>query len=111
APRTFTLAVGVYDAPKEEVQPGFLSILDPSPARIVPPPGLPSTGRRSALARWLADPHNPLTPRVIVNRVWQHHFGRGLVPTESDFGNAGEPPTHPELLDWLAGAFTQLGAS
>ncbi|MFM7846005.1 MAG: DUF1549 and DUF1553 domain-containing protein, partial [Planctomycetota bacterium] len=89
------------------IEPGFLSILDPAPATIQPLPALPSTGRRSALANWLTQPDQPLTPRVAVNRLWQYHFGRGLVKTASDFGRLGEPPTHPELLDWLAGQLLQ----
>ena len=68
-----------------------------------------STGRRLALARWIGDPKNPLSWRVIVNRIWQHHLGKGLVANSSDFGRLGEPPTHPELLDYLAQQFIEDG--
>src|SRR5262249_1649557 len=105
APKVYMLRVGVYDAPAEEVQPGFPLAIDPRPPAIAPPPGLASTGRRTALANWLASPENPLTARVMVNRVWQGHFSRGLVPTASDLGKAGELPSHPALLDWLASVF------
>lgn len=70
-----------------------------------------STSGRLQLAQWIASQENPLTARVIVNRVWQRHFGRGIVPSTSDFGIRGEPPTHPELLDWLAGEFMKSGWS
>jgi mono/diheme cytochrome c family protein len=84
----------------ERVEPGFPEVL---PRRAAAGKG------RLALANWLADPQNPLTARVLVNRLWQFHFGRGIVPTPNDFGKLGEPPTHPELLDWLASEFVAGG--
>jgi hypothetical protein len=96
----------------DPILPGVLSLLDAAPATIEPLPQSPfTTGRRAALARWLTHGENPLTARVIVNRVWQQHFGRGLAVNASDFGNLGEPPTHPELLDWLAAWFMREGWS
>jgi hypothetical protein len=111
APRTHVLKGGAYDAYLEEVEPGFLTILDPSPARVTAPEGQNSSGRRSALANWLASPDNPLATRVIVNRVWHYHFGRGIVGTPSDFGVMGDRPTHKELLDYLAAHFVENGWS
>ena len=69
----------------------------------------PESARRTALAQWLTDPRHPLTARVLVNRIWQHHFGSGLVKTPSDFGLRAEQPSHPELLDWLAVEFVESG--
>ncbi len=108
---THVLGVSSYEAPREEVQPGFLSILDPAPAVIPDLPHLDSTGRRTTLAGWIAGRNNPLTARVMVNRVWHYHFGRGIVATPSDFGLMGGNPTHPELLDWLAAEFVDNGWS
>ena len=100
------------DAENKAVEPGFLTILADKPATITPTPtALQTTGRRSALARWLTGPKNPLTARVMVNRIWQQHFGKGLVETASDFGHLGQPPSHPELLDWLASRFIEDGWS
>src|SRR5687767_13713200 len=86
--------------PKHEadgpVEAGFPTILDPSPVAVQPAAN--TTGRRSALAKWIASTANPLTARVMVNRVWQQHFGRGLSSTTSDFGTLGEKPSHPALL-------------
>src|SRR5579862_6398918 len=111
APPMHILSKGVWDAPLDEVQPGFLTILDPEPAKVVPPVGLNSTGRRTALAKWLTDPKNPLTARVMVNRIWQEHFGTGIVGTSSDFGVMGERPSNSELLDHLATTFIENGWS
>jgi Protein of unknown function (DUF1549)/Protein of unknown function (DUF1553)/Planctomycete cytochrome C len=98
------------DRKQEAIEPGYLSALDSRPAPIASSPAAPySTGRRLALAHWLGRPDNPLATRVIVNRVWQYHFGRGLAGTSSDFGSMGESPSHPELLDWLATEFVNAG--
>jgi hypothetical protein len=95
------------------VPPAFLSVLSATvpapPARIAPPADGRTTGRRSALARWLTDPANPFTARLAMNRLWQQYFRRGLTPNGSDFGRLGEPPSHPELLDWLAAEFMAKG--
>ena len=102
-PKTFLLLRGQAVARGKEVQPGVPLVLvkqqlDLSSQKS--PQG--TSGRRLAFARWMASADNPLTARVIVNRVWQYHFGEALVRTPSDFGIIGEEPTHPELLDWLA---------
>ncbi len=77
-------------------------------SRLTPPwPGAKQTGRRLAFAKWVTQPDHPLTARVMVNRIWKHHFGTGIVPTLANFGKAGAPPTHPELLDWLAREFVE----
>jgi hypothetical protein len=100
---------GSLEAPAEAVTAGILSATDtPATWSTIPQTG---DGRRLALARWIAHPDNPLTARVIVNRVWQQHFGKGLVGTPNNFGKMGKRPTHPELLDWLAGWFTEHGWS
>ncbi len=110
APDTFVLARGNAHTPGDKVEPGFLSVLGtPSPSIPTPPPGARTTGRRTALADWLTAPDNPLTARVMANRVWQYHFGRGIVRSPSNFGTQGDKPTHPELLDWLAAEFVRAG--
>lgn len=113
APKTFLLSRGLYDKQKDEVEPGLLKILHLDAAKVArhEPTAATSTGRRAQLARLLTDPRNPLTARVIVNRVWHHHFGRGIVATTSDFGIKGDHPTHPQLLDWLTSEFVRGGWS
>lgn len=96
------LARGDVKRPGKEVSPGSLSFLAGLPARFDLKPDADEGERRAALARWLSDERNPLTWRSIVNRVWQYHFGQGIVETPNDFGKMGSAPTHPELLDWLA---------
>jgi hypothetical protein len=108
---TKILFQGDHKMEREAVAPGFLSILDPNPARIQTVANKKSTGRRLTLADWIASPQNPLTARVLVNRVWQGYFGEGLVATPNDFGLAGAKPGDPELLDWLAGEFIRNGWS
>ena len=121
-PLPFDLAYAVAESPRpadtpiqvkgDPARPGpvvrrrFLTVLGGREL----PADVPGSGRRE-LAAWLTDPANPLPDLVLVNRVWQHHFGRGLVPTPNDFGRQGQPPTHPELLDWLAGRFRESGRS
>ncbi|MYC83631.1 MAG: DUF1553 domain-containing protein [Acidobacteria bacterium] len=108
-PATHLLIRGSAANPGPEVAPAFPAILSDTIFR--PEPRNRSSGRRLALARWLVEPQNPLTARVIVNRIWQKHFGFGLVRSASDFGTRGEKPTHPELLDWLARWFVREGWS
>ncbi len=105
------LARGQVTTPGKPVGPGALSALTFAPARFDLPPEAGEGERRAALAHWLTDPQNPLTWRSIVNRVWQYHFGRGLVDTPNDFGRNGGRPTHPDLLDWLAADFRDSGGS
>ncbi|MCB9782738.1 MAG: DUF1549 domain-containing protein [Candidatus Omnitrophica bacterium] len=101
------------DRRHQPVPPHFLTVLaSETPDTEDLQPELPkSTGRRTALAKWIGREDNPLTTRLIVNRIWQQHFGRGIVPTASDFGHLGEPPTHPKLLDWLTFHFVENGWS
>src|SRR5262249_8449480 len=105
-PETNVLARGNPNSPGAKVEPGFPAVLGFPDPKIAPAAkDAKSSGRRLVLANWIASKDNPLTARVIVNRLWQHHFGRGIVPTPNDFGKFGEKPTHPELLDWLAAEF------
>ena len=110
-PTTYLFHRGDHDQPKQKLSPAGLSILENQ--KLAPisinDSKLPTTGRRLAFARRLTDGKHPLTARVIVNRIWMHHFGRGIVNTPADFGILGDRPTHPELLDWLATEFMEGG--
>jgi hypothetical protein len=106
---TYIYRRGDYLQPTKLVGPGVPSVLTDgkTPFVVTPPwPGAKSTGRRLALARWLIEPNHPLTARVMVNRIWKHHFGAGIVRSLDNFGTAGDRPSHPELLDWLAREFS-----
>ena len=123
--RTFLHVRGDFQRHGDEVQPDLLAVLNPRPApaqakkpgakvernQSLPLMGSTNGPTRLDLARWLVHPANPLTARVEMNRLWQHLFGRGLVATPNDFGMRGQPPSHPELLDWLATEFQQRGWS
>jgi hypothetical protein len=104
---TFLLRRGDVMQRAEPMRPGALLAIDALDSSLALAPEATDAQRRLALARWITSPANPLTPRVIVNRTWQGHFGSGLVGTPSDFGRNGEPPSHPELLDWLASVFRE----
>lgn len=111
-PDTFLFYRGDPTQPREKLVPAGLTVLrSESSAEAIPgkDESLPTSGRRLAYARRLTDPSHPLTSRVLVNRFWLHHFGRGIVATPGDFGMLGARPTHPELLDWLASEFMQTG--
>ncbi len=122
-PQTFVFYRGDVNQPKQEVQPGELSVLASCSAESTirnpqsaitsdicsDDASLPTSGRRLAYARWLTSGRQPLVPRVLVNRIWLLHFGRGIVTTPGDFGQLGARPSHPELLDWLASRFIDDG--
>ncbi|MBI3409104.1 MAG: PSD1 domain-containing protein [Planctomycetes bacterium] len=106
--KTHLLRRGDYLTPGPELTPGTLAVLAATePFQIKPPEkDAKTSGRRLAFARWLTQPDHPLTGRVMVNRLWHHHFGQGIVATPDNFGHTGAPPSHPELLDWLACEFS-----
>lgn len=111
-PPSYFLIRGDVESRGPQMQPGFVQVATyGNPPTTIPRPDGHTSGRRLALAQWIGSPQNPLTARVIVNRLWQKHFGRGLVSTLENFGKMGESPTHPELLDWMAVEFMNRGWS
>ena len=109
---TYLMHRGDYLLPTRVIEPAALSVIANSQLDIKPPwPGSQKTGRRLALAKWLVQPDHPLTSRVMVNTIWKHHFQHGIVKSMDNFGRSGTPPTHLELLDWLALEFTRCGWS
>jgi mono/diheme cytochrome c family protein len=111
APVTYVFFRGDFNQPRDAVKPGGLSVLNEHDNIADDDPDLPTTGRRLALARRLTSGTHPLVTRTVVNRIWMHHFGKGLVASPGDFGVLGERPTHPELLDWLASELVSSGWS
>jgi hypothetical protein len=111
APPTHRLLGGDWRRPRDKLEPAFPEFLGKAAVDASLPGERNSTGRRAALARWLTRKDHPLTARVMVNRLWQHHFGVGIVASSNDFGAQGDAPTHPELLDWLAVEFVENGWS
>jgi hypothetical protein len=112
APPSYFLIRGDVGSPGPQMKPGFIDVVTVgNPPTEIPPADGRTSGRRQALAHWIASPDNPLTARVIVNRLWQKHFGRGIVATLENFGKMGGAPTHPELLDYLAVEFMKRGWS
>jgi len=111
-PPNYFLIRGDPFSPGSPMTPGFLTVATyGDPATELPRPNQRTAGRRLALAEWIASRDNPLTARVFVNRMWHHHFGRGIVRTLDNLGKMGDPPSHPELLDWLAVEFMDRGWS
>jgi hypothetical protein len=102
-PPSYFLIRGDVESHGSQMTPGFIDVITyGNPPTELPRPDGRTSGRRLALAQWIASPQNPMTARVIVNRLWQKHFGRGIVATLENFGRMGEPPTHQDLLDWIA---------
>jgi hypothetical protein len=111
-PPSYFRVRGDVESRGPQMQPGFVEVATfGNPPTVIPRPDGRTSGRRLALAQWIGSPQNPLAARVIVNRLWQKHFGRGIVATLENFGKMGERPTHPELLDWMAVEFMNRGWS